>query len=135
MASVTDHNVAGGLRSDALPTAQIDAAGNIYVIWQDCRFRTSCSSNDLVMSTTADGATWSAPARIPVDALTSTVDHFTPGLGIDPNTSGVSAHLALTYYYYPVANCTATRALCMWASFLHSTAGRRGAIPLRLPGR
>src|SRR6185437_8146480 len=49
IATVTDHAVAGGLRSDALPTAQIDAMGNVYVIWQDCRFRTGCSSNDLVM--------------------------------------------------------------------------------------
>src|SRR5206468_3600059 len=36
---------------------------------------------------------------------TSTVDHFIPGLGVDPNTSGPSAHLALTYYYYPVSKC------------------------------
>ena len=98
IATVSDRAPAGGLRSDALPSAQVDAAGNVYVIWQDCRFRASCSSNDLVMSTTADGATWTAPARIPIDSTASTVDHFIPGLGVDPNTSGTSAHLALTYY-------------------------------------
>lgn len=122
VAVVTDHAVAGGLRSDALPTAQIDATGNIYVIWQDCRFRTNCSSNDLVMSTTADGTTWTAPVRVPIDATTSTVDHFIPGLGIDPNTSGASGHLALTYYYYPVSNCTA--ATCaLYAGFISSLDG------------
>ena len=122
VAVVSDHPVAGGLRTDALPTAQIDAAGNVYVIWQDCRFRASCGSNDLVMSTTPDGTTWTTPARIPVDAATSTVDHFIPGLGIDPNTSGISAHLALTYYYYPVASCTA--ATCaLYVGFISSLDG------------
>jgi hypothetical protein len=122
VAAVAQHAVAGNLRSDALPSAQIDGAGNIYVVWQDCRFRTGCIANDLVMSTTADGTTWSAPVRIPIDALTSTVDHFIPGLGIDPNTSGASAHLGLTYYYYPVANCTA--ATCaLYAGFISSLDG------------
>jgi hypothetical protein len=122
VAAVSDHVVAGGLRSDALPTAQIDAAGNVYVIWQDCSFRTNCSSNDLVMSTTADGTTWTAPARIPVDTASSTADHFIPGLGIDPNTSGVSAHLALTYYYYPVANCTSSTC-ALYVGFISSLDG------------
>jgi len=48
---------------------------------------------------------WTAPARIPIDTTTSTVDHFIPGLGIDPTTSGSTAHLGLTYYYYPQTNC------------------------------
>src|SRR6185437_10972511 len=122
VANVTDHTVAGGFRSDALPTAQIDATGNVYVIWQDCRFRTNCSSNDLVLSTTADGTTWTAPTRIPIDATSSTVDHFIPGLGVDPTTSGVSAHLAVTYYYYPVANCTATTC-ALYAGFISSLDG------------
>ncbi len=122
IATVSQHAVAGNLRSDALPSAQIDASGNVYIIWQDCRFRTGCRSNDLVMSTSSDGATWTAPARIPVDALTSTVDHFIPGLGVDPNTSGGAAHLGLTYYYYPVANCTA--ATCaLYTGFISSLDG------------
>lgn len=122
VAAVTDHAVAGGLRSDALPSAQEDAAGNIYVIWQDCRFRTNCASNDLVMSTSANGANWSAPARIPIDAVSSTADHFIPGLGIDPATSGSTAHLGLTYYYYPQSNCTA--ATCaLYAGFISSADG------------
>jgi hypothetical protein len=107
VSQVNDHVVAGGLRSDALPSAAMDAAGNVYIVWQDCSFRTNCSSNDLVMSTSADGVSWTAPARIPIDPPTSTVDHFIPGLGIDPATSGGTAHLGLTYYYYPQANCTA----------------------------
>lgn len=132
--AVSDHAVAGGLRSDALPSAQIDAAGNVYVVWQDCRFRSSCSSNDLVMSTSADGVAWTAPTRIPIDALTTTADHFIPGLGIDPNTSGNAAHLALTYYYYPVANCTA--ATCaLYAGFISSLdGGQTWSSPTPLAG-
>jgi len=119
---VSDHSVAGGLRSDALPSAQEDAAGNIYVIWQDCRFRANCVSNDLVMSTSGDGTTWTTPARIAIDPITSTADHFIPGLGIDPATSGGTAHLGLTYYYYPQANCSA--ATCaLYAGFISSLDG------------
>jgi len=122
VAQVNDNPVAGGLRSDALPSAAMDAAGNIYVVWQDCSFRTNCVSNDLVMSTSADGVSWTTPARIPIDALASTVDHFTPGLGIDPATSGATAHLGLTYYYYPQANCTA--ATCaLYVGFVSSLDG------------
>jgi hypothetical protein len=95
----------GGLRSPGLPSAAIDAAGTVYVVWPDCRFRTGCSTDDIVMSTSTDGVHWSAVRRIPIDSLTSTVDHFIPGLGVDPNTSGATAHLAMTYYYYPVAAC------------------------------
>jgi len=34
------------------------------------------------------------------------VDHFIPGLAVDPATSGSSAHLGLTYYFYPSAACS-----------------------------
>jgi hypothetical protein len=122
VAQVNAHTVAGGLRTLSLPSAQMDAAGTIYVVWEDCNFRTSCPSNDLVMSTSADGTTWTSPARIPIDATTSGVDHFLPGLGIDPATSGGTAHLGLTYYYYPQANCTATTC-ALFVGFISSTDG------------
>jgi hypothetical protein len=106
IARIRDHNTAGGLRSGPLPTAEIDGAGKVYVVWTDCRFRRGCRANDLVMSTSTDGVTWSAPVRIPIDATSSTVDHFLPGLAVDKSTSGSSAHLALTYYFYPQTACT-----------------------------
>jgi hypothetical protein len=34
------------------------------------------------------------------------VDHFIPGLAVGSSTSGGSAHLVVTFYYYPNANCT-----------------------------
>jgi hypothetical protein len=105
VANINEHQVAGGFRDPDLLSATIDGQGKVFVVWSDCSFRTNCSSNDIVMSASTDGKTWSAPARIPIDPVTSTVDHFIPGIGADPATSGSTAHLALVYYYYPVANC------------------------------
>jgi hypothetical protein len=117
--TASTRTVAAGLRASPLPSAQIDAMGNVYVVWQDCRFRANCSSNDLVMSTSADGTTWTTPARVPIDPLTSSVDHFIPGLGIDPNTGGSAAHLGLTYYYYPVTDC-APASCALYVGFISS---------------
>ncbi len=105
VAAVADHTPAGSLRSGPLPTAEIDAAGKVYVAWQDCRFRSGCKSNDIVYSTSTNGTTWTAVTRVPIDTTTSGVDHFIPGLGVDPSTSGATAKLGLTYYFYRTANC------------------------------
>ena len=108
VSTITHHVAAGSLRDLVLPSSAMDAAGTIYTVWQDCRFRTGCPSNDLVMSTSTNGSTWTAVQRIPIDPVTSTVDHFIPGLAIEPGTSGSSAHLGLTYYFYPQTNCTSS---------------------------
>jgi hypothetical protein len=108
IAPIISHGEGGNLRSAGLPSSAIDGAGTIYVVWPDCRFRTNCAENDIVMSTSKDGKTWSTITRVPIDATTSTVDHFITGLGADPTTSGATAHLGLAYYYYPVSNCTQT---------------------------
>ena len=106
VASINEHSVSGGMRALPLIGAQIDAGGKVYVVWADCSFRTNCASNDIVMSTSTNGTTWTAPARIPVDPVKSAIDHFTPGLGIEPGTSGSSAHLALTFDGLLQANCS-----------------------------
>ncbi len=116
VSAITDHTVGPAglvterLRAGPLPSAEVDGAGNVYVVWQDCRFRAGCAlnaaPNDIVLSKSSEGVNWSTVQRIPIDDITSTVDHFIPGIAVDPSTSGNTAHLALTYYYYPVANCT-----------------------------
>lgn len=98
ISSANDHAVSG-LRTEPLPTAEIDGSGKVYVVWQDCRFESGCSANDLVMSTSTNGTTWSAVTRIPIDPVGSGIDHVIPGLAVDPTTSGSSAHLALTFYF------------------------------------
>jgi len=107
ISDVSDHAIAGDLRAVYdLPSAEVDGGGTIYVVWWDCRFRSGCSSNDLVFSTSSDAKTWSKPSRIPIDPVSSTIDHFIPGVAVDPTTSGASAHLAITFYFYPKANCS-----------------------------
>ena len=88
ISSVQRRVVAGGLRADSLPSAEIDASGTVYVAWSDCRFRPGCTSNDIVFSRSSDGLHWSSPVRVPVDPVASTVDHFIPGLAVDASTVG-----------------------------------------------
>lgn len=117
---ISDHAEAGNLRSSPLPSAAVDGGGTVYVAWQDCRYRTGCSSNDIVISTSTDGVHWTSPGRVPEDSKTSTVDHFIPGIDADKTTSGSSAHLALTYYSYPKSACTVST--CRLGAFVMTSA-------------
>src|ERR1700694_344776 len=131
---ISSHFEAAGMRSGPLPTATMDAVGKAYGVWQHCRFRTNCASNDLVLSTSNDGVAWTPPSRVPIDPIASVVDHFIPGLGIDPMTSGAGAHLGLTYYYFDNTNCTA--ATCrMFVGFIGSQdGGATWSGPVQLAG-
>lgn len=102
IATIRHHTVAGSLREGPLPSAEIDGAGTVYVAWADCRFRNACRANDIVYakSTNATGTTWSAVTRVPIDATGSGIDHFIPGLAVNKATSGATAQLGLTYYFY-----------------------------------
>lgn len=108
IATITAHPVAGQLRDQPLISASIDGLGKVYVVWQDCRYEKKCSTNDFVISSSSDGINWSPVRLIPANPVGSGVDHFLPGLAIDPLTSGNSAHFVLAYYYYPKANCNVT---------------------------
>ncbi|GAC1346416.1 MAG: sialidase family protein [Ktedonobacteraceae bacterium] len=120
--SVSHHTDAGNIRSGSLPTAEIDGSGKVYVVWSDCRFERRCRANDLVMTTSTNGTSWSAVTRIPADTVGSGVDHFIPGLAVDKSTSGSSAHLGLAYYYYPATSCSSST--CMLdVGFVSSTNG------------
>ncbi len=138
ISGISEHLVAGGIRDPDLPSATIDGSGKVYVVWGDCRFRTGCASNDIVMSTSSTGKKWAAPSRIPIDAVNSTVDHFIAGIGADPATSGATAHLTVVYYYYSAANCT-TSTCQLYVGFTTSqdggstwTAGQKIAGPMKL---
>ncbi len=130
----SQHSVAAGLRDPPLPSAEVDGLGKVYVVWHDCRFRSGCSANDIVMSTSTDGVAWAVVTRIPIDSTTSGVDHFIPGIGVDTATSGGGAHLALTYYYYPVSSCTPSTCQ-LTAGFVSSLdGGATWAAPTPLSG-
>lgn len=107
VANISHHTTAGGLRvNEPLPSAEVDAAGTVYVTWPDCRFRSGCTGNDVVLSKSTSETTWAAPTQVP-DPTAGTLDHFTPGIGVDRSTSGSTARVGLTYYYYPAASCSA----------------------------
>ncbi len=123
ISTINVHLIGGDLRGDdGLPSAEIDASGTVYLVWPDCRFRSGCSSNDILLSTSSDGQTWTSPVRVPIDLVTSTVDHFIPGIAVDPATSGATAHIGITFYFYPTANCS-TNTCRLNAGFISSTNG------------
>jgi BNR repeat-like domain len=118
------------LRSLALPSMEIDGAGTLYVVWDDCRFRADCTANDLVLTKSADGGlTWTAPTRIPLAGTTSTLSAFVPGLGADPARAG---HLGLVYAYFLPGSCA--RGSCLLGTAVTSSAdgGERWAKPQQL---
>jgi BNR repeat-like domain len=132
--SIPSHAVAGSLRTGPLPSAEIDGAGKVYLVWQDCRFRSGCAANDIVMTTSTDGVSWSPVVRIPIHSTGSTFDHFIPGLAVDKSTSGSSAHLGLAYYYYPNASCT-TSTCQLDAGFVSSPdGGQTWTSPVQVAG-
>ncbi len=110
------------IRTSPLPSAEVDGSGKVYVVWQDCRFESGCSANDIVMSTSTNGTSWSAVQRIPADPAGSGVDHFIPGIAVDKSTSGSSAHVAVAFYYFPSASCS-TSTCQLGVGFVSSTNG------------
>ncbi|HJP65205.1 MAG TPA: sialidase family protein [Actinomycetota bacterium] len=123
ISSIQTHTQAANLRSGAgLASAEVDAAGKIYVVWHDCRFRAGCAANDLVMSTSTDGQSWSAVTRIPVVMPTSSADVFIPGIAVDPTTSGSTARLGVGFYAYTKTNCTVSTCRLL-GGFISSTDG------------
>ena len=134
VSSIRHHGVAGSLRESPLPSAAVDGAGTVYVTWADCRFRTGCPSNDIVLAKSTGPSTWAAPVRVPIDPVSSTVDHFVPGVAVDPGTSGASARIGLTYYYYPNASCTASTCK-LDAGFISSVnGGATWSAPTQIAG-
>lgn len=114
---------AGALRSLQLPSAEMDGAGEIYMTWQDCSFRPACSTNDLVLSKLGPADTaWTPPARIPIGSVSTGADHFIPGIAVDRSTEGTSAHVGVSYYFYPSAACSFLGCR-LRAGFISSTNG------------
>jgi hypothetical protein len=120
-ASISYGGSNGNLRTSPLPSAEVDGAGKVYVVWEDCRFESGCATNDIVMTTSTDGQSWTSVKRIPIDPTNSGVDHVIPGLAVDRNTQGNSAHIGLAYYFFPQDNCGSSCKLDV--GFISSTDG------------
>jgi hypothetical protein len=134
ISTIQFHADAGGIRSGPLPSAAVDGSGTVWAVWEDCRFRPACLTNDFVYSTSADGVTWSAVTRIPIDDVSSTVDHFIPGIGIDPATSGSGAHVGIHYYYYPQSTCAASACQLFVGYISSGNSGSTWNMPVALTG-
>jgi hypothetical protein len=132
VSAIREHAVAGNLRTSALPSAEIDSAGNVFVAWEDCRFRQGCSSNDIVYRRSSDGVNWSLTTRVPIDDKTSGVDHFLPGLAVSRGTGPVK--LALTYYFYPVSNCSTATCQLEVGYISSPDGGANWSSPITLAG-
>ncbi|HET9323893.1 MAG TPA: sialidase family protein [Gaiellaceae bacterium] len=85
------------LRSLPLPSAEVDAAGTVYVVWTDCGRSPSCSFDDLLLSRSEDGVAWSQPTRVPTRPRGSRAHYVLPGLGVDTANTG---RIAIAYYAY-----------------------------------
>jgi hypothetical protein len=121
-------------RGGSLPTAAVDQTGKVYLAWAGCYFEAKCATDDVVLRTTTDGLSWTPMQRIPLDAIGSGVEHMTAGLAVDSSTSGSGAHLAVTYYYWPHAGCSASTCK-IYVGFASSiTAGASWSQHLTLAG-
>ena len=107
------------MRAISLPSLAIDGSGTLYATWGDCRFRASCAANDLVLSTSTDGVSWTPPTRIPVAPVSSTLSAMIPGLGADATAAG---RLGLVYAYFTPGSC-ARQACALGVAFVQSADG------------
>jgi hypothetical protein len=123
----------GAVRADALPSMAADSNGGLYVAWSDCRYRTNCGANDVVVSwriVSGNTVTWSTPTRPFVSGTTvvnSTANsQLTPSLAAARTAAG--NRFGLTYYELNDAACANTTAspCTLDAKFTSFAAGDSG---------
>jgi RTX calcium-binding nonapeptide repeat (4 copies) len=123
-----------GVRAPPLPSADVASDGRLFVAWEDCRLDPSCSRDRILLSTSIDGQTWTAPS--PVGPPTAAADQIVPGLAVDPATAGPAQQVAVAYYSLPDA--CADRPDCpgvdVWLT-TSADAGASWARPQRLDAR
>jgi len=90
------------IRSSPLPSVEVDAAGTVFVAWSDCSRRAQCADDDVLLASSTDGHTWSAPTRVPTGPAQPGRSYFTPGLAADPAAPG---HIGITYYELAPCGC------------------------------
>lgn len=106
------------LRAPPLIAAELERSGTVLAAWQDCRFRTGCTGNDVVVSRSADGKSWTTPVRV-----TSGRNAVLPTIGVEPGTG----RLAIAYYVIQRNGID--------AELVTSADGTRWSTPQRLNAR
>jgi hypothetical protein len=113
-----------GLRAPELVAADADARGRIVAVWQDCSFQPGCAGNDVVMSESQGGVSWSPPRPLPTRSVGSA---FIPTVAIDRATGRIAV------LYYAATGCPARCRIDAW--LIESADGQRWTPPLRLSAR
>jgi hypothetical protein len=66
------------MRTGVLPAATVDpVTGRLHVVWQDLRFRPD-GLNDVIIVSSPNGRSWSAPRRVNREPPRNRLDHLTP---------------------------------------------------------
>lgn len=76
-------------RAGIYPTAGVDRNGNFYVAWADGR--NTATGNDILLSRSGNGSSWSAPARVNTDS--GLADQLMPALTVSADGSVTVAWL------------------------------------------
>jgi BNR repeat-like domain/RTX calcium-binding nonapeptide repeat (4 copies) len=133
VAQISDADV-HGIRSEPLPSVAVDGAGRLYAVWQDCRFRSRCGQNDVVLSTSADGIAWSRPKRVTPPGGTGS-SAFAPAIGGDPASPAARVRLAATYYVRHQRRCSGAACTVDAYRVTSTNGGRTWSSPDRLTAR
>ena len=105
VAAIHEHPVLG-LRANPLTSVEADASGRIYTVWSDCEFREDCDGNDVALSTSRDGRTWTRPTRVPPGARREEqIDHLAPAVAVARSSGAIAV---LYYSLRPPTRCTET---------------------------
>jgi hypothetical protein len=94
------------LRGGDIASVGVDAAGTLYAVWYDCRFRTGCTGNDIVLSRSPAVGGWTPPTRIALPAASAAADFVLPAVAVDTTRSSIRARIALAYYTLSAHDCT-----------------------------
>jgi BNR repeat-like domain/RTX calcium-binding nonapeptide repeat (4 copies) len=120
------------VRAPAFVSAEVDAAGTVYLAWADCRFSAQCTTNGIVVATSRDGIAWSTPRRVPFAPVGAARDWVVPAVAVDTTTSGARARLAVAAYSVtPPQGCPSCQVVDAYL-VRSSDGGRRWRPPVRL---
>ena len=110
-----------GFRTGPLTSVDVGSDGTLYAVWADCRVR-DCEANDIVLSTSRDGVSWSTPPRVPTGATDENVDYFLPALAASRSGRRVAV---LSYSLRQPATCIGECLSAIDAALVESTDGGR----------
>jgi hypothetical protein len=113
-----------GVRAAQLIAADVDVSGRALAVWAECGLRRRCDGNDVVLTESTDGVTWSVRRRLPTRA---TGNAFMPAVATDPRTGRIGV------LYFAATGCTQRCRLDAW--LLESPDGVRWTKPIRLSAR